>query len=153
CPLGTVLSRLAWARERLRGRLLRRRVIIPAGLVAAILAERAAAVALPALLLNATVQAAATFGSAQAGAAQAAALAKGFLRAQSLWKWTKAAGLLAGAGLVILLVLFFTQAPEPKTDQELPQGIRDQKGFRAVGEAPKPKTDQELLQGTWKATK
>jgi uncharacterized protein (TIGR03067 family) len=83
----------------------------------------------PALLVNATVHAAATFGSAQAGAtATAAALAKAFLRAQSLWKWTTAAGVLSGAGLVILLVVFFTRTP-------------------------KPKTDQELLQGTWKATK
>jgi RNA polymerase sigma factor (sigma-70 family) len=130
CPLGTVLSRLAWSRERLRGRLLRRGVILPAAIVAAILAERAAAVEVPALLVNATVQAAGTFSLAQAtaAAAKAAALANGFLRTQSVWRWTKAAGLLSGAGVVILLVLFFMRAP-------------------------KPKTDQELLQGTWKSTK
>jgi RNA polymerase sigma factor (sigma-70 family) len=130
CPLGTVLSRLAWSRERLRGRLLRRGVIFPAGLVAAALAEQAAAVEMPALLVTSTVQAATSFASAQAAAAKGAALAKGYLRTQSLWKWTKAAGLLAVAAVAIVFVLFLLLA-----------------------QAQKPKADQELLQGTWMATK
>jgi RNA polymerase sigma factor (sigma-70 family) len=122
CPLGTVSSRLAWSRKRLRSRLLRRGMMIPAALVTAILAERVAAVALPDHLLNSTGQAAATFAVAPAGAAKAAGLANSFLRAQSLWKWTKATGLLAGVGLVILLALFLRWALKPETDQELLQG-------------------------------
>jgi RNA polymerase sigma factor (sigma-70 family) len=69
CPAATVSSRLVRARERLRSRLTRRELAFPAGLVTAVLAERAVAVEIPALLANSTVQAAVTFASAQAGAA------------------------------------------------------------------------------------
>jgi RNA polymerase sigma factor (sigma-70 family) len=123
CPRGTVLSRLAWARERLRGRLTRRGLTLPAGLVTTVLAEQAVAVEIPARLANATVQAAVMFGSGQAGTVvKGITLAQGFLRAQLLRKWTKAVGLLAVGGLVAVLLLFLTRAQKPKTDQQLLQG-------------------------------
>ena len=123
CPLGTVLSRLAWARERLRGRLTRRGLTFPAGVVAAVLAERAVAVEVPAQLATSTVQAAVSFGSGQVGtAAKAITQAQGFLRAQFLRKWAKALGLLAVAALVAVVLLFLIRAQKPKTDQELLQG-------------------------------
>jgi RNA polymerase sigma factor (sigma-70 family) len=129
CPLGTVLSRLAWARERLRSRLTRRGLTFPVGLVTTVLAEQAVAAEIPARLANATVQAAVMFGSGQtATPVKGMTLAQGFIRAQFLRKWTKAVGLLAVAGLVAVFLLFWTWVQ-------------------------KPKTDQELLQGTWKVTK
>jgi RNA polymerase sigma factor (sigma-70 family) len=58
CPRGTVLSRLAWARERLRAQLIRRGLTLSAGLLAAALATNKAAAAVPAALAASTLQAA-----------------------------------------------------------------------------------------------
>ncbi len=55
CPKGTVLSRLSRARERLRGRLVRRGVASSAVLTAAGSISEAATVALPAALIDSTV--------------------------------------------------------------------------------------------------
>jgi RNA polymerase sigma factor (sigma-70 family) len=60
CPRGTVLSRLAWARERLRGRLARRGVALSAGLLADALVREARA-AVPPPLATATSQAGVQF--------------------------------------------------------------------------------------------
>src|SRR5262249_40082575 len=54
CPKGTILSRLARGRERLRSRLARRGVALSAGWIATVLAENAAA--MPPALVNATVK-------------------------------------------------------------------------------------------------
>jgi RNA polymerase sigma factor (sigma-70 family) len=128
CPLGTVLSRLARARDRLRGRLTRRGLAFPAALVAVILAERAALADVPALLVDATVRSAALFGGGRAAApgatsGRAAALARGVLREQLLAKLTKfVAGLLVLAGLLAVCLLLLLPAKKPKTDQVLLQG-------------------------------
>jgi RNA polymerase sigma factor (sigma-70 family) len=127
CPLGTVVSRLARARDRLRGRLTRRGLIFPAALVAAVLAERAALADVPAPLVDATVRSAALFGGGQAAAgatsAPPAALARAVLRELLLGKLTKAAaGLLAVAALIALGLLLLRPARKPKTDQEQLQG-------------------------------
>ena len=77
CPAGTVKSRQARARERLRARLARRGLAPSAGLVAAALASRAGA-AVPGPLASATVRAAARFGfgrGATAGALSTAVAA------------------------------------------------------------------------------
>ena len=83
CPKGTVLSRLAWARQRLRARLTRRGVAPSAGLVAVALSSRAARAALPLALKRSTVQAALAFGggtsSAGSSAVEAISLANGVL--------------------------------------------------------------------------
>jgi RNA polymerase sigma-70 factor (ECF subfamily) len=145
CPLGTVLSRLAWARGRLRRRLTRRGVTFPAALVTALLAERAVHARMPELLVTSTVQAAVLFDSGRTGTAtKVAALAEGFLLTQLLRKWAKVAGL-AAAGLVgflvFLLILGRNLQTEPKQQAA------------NLAQAPKPKTDQELLQGKWKVAK
>ena len=90
CPKGTVLSRLSRARERLRVRLLRRGVGIPAaGLVAALSQEAAAALA-PAPLVVSTVKAATLLAAGQATtsvvSAPVAALTEGVIRAMFLTK-------------------------------------------------------------------
>jgi RNA polymerase sigma factor (sigma-70 family) len=59
CPTGTVLSRLAWARERLRHRLSGRGVALTATMFTAALAESASPAAVPASLAAAAIQAAA----------------------------------------------------------------------------------------------
>jgi RNA polymerase sigma factor (sigma-70 family) len=103
---GTLSSRLALARERLRQRLLRRGVALAAALSAVALGPSANAVA-PAALAAATVEAVGRFlagKAAGAGSVQAVALAEGVLRAMSLTRWKVATMFLvilavAGAGV------------------------------------------------------
>src|SRR5262245_52996744 len=99
CPKGTVLSRLASARERLRGRLLRRGVA-PA-VTLAVLAAAARAAPPPAALVGQALRGATAFaaGNFQAISPAALALARGVLRAMFLTKVKIAAAvvLLVGA--------------------------------------------------------
>jgi RNA polymerase sigma factor (sigma-70 family) len=69
CPKGTVLSRLARARELLRGRLSRRGLALPAGLVGVATAEGVAPAAVPAALAAATTRAALALAAGEAAAA------------------------------------------------------------------------------------
>jgi RNA polymerase sigma factor (sigma-70 family) len=92
CPKGTVFSRLSRARERLRGRLDRRGLALPSAMLAAGLAPPAKA-ALPAGLLNTTVQASIGFvgrlpTEAALASATATTLAKGILSAMTISKLT-----------------------------------------------------------------
>jgi RNA polymerase sigma factor (sigma-70 family) len=97
CPRGTVLSRLARARARLRQRLTRRGVALSTGALALVSAERGLA-AVPAGLTEMTIQAVlgGTAGGATAAgvSARAAALAEGVVRVMFLTR-LKAALLVA----------------------------------------------------------
>ncbi|MDB5349505.1 MAG: polymerase sigma factor, sigma-70 family [Planctomycetota bacterium] len=95
CPVGTVKSRLAWARDRLRDRLTRRGLAPAAGAIATILAAESAsaAVPLPAIWVETTTEAAIAFAAPSfatiaAGTvpASAAALAKGVMHAMFMNK-------------------------------------------------------------------
>jgi hypothetical protein len=89
CPTGTVQSRLAWARQRLRARLTRRGLVLSGALPGAWAPETGAAV-VPPLLVDATRRAAlhVAAGAPTAGlvSAPATALTKGVLRTML---WTK----------------------------------------------------------------
>jgi RNA polymerase sigma factor (sigma-70 family) len=103
CPKGTVLSRLARARDRLRSQLIRRGVTLSAAAVTAVLTAQATA-AVPLPLAYSTIQSA-TPAAAGTVSAQAAALAKGVLTAMWVAKVVRlaavtAAVVLAGAGLI-----------------------------------------------------
>ncbi len=63
CPRGTVGTRLAWARERLRARLTKRGVALSAVALTTLLSEKAGAESVPAALVANTVQAS-TFSAA-----------------------------------------------------------------------------------------
>ena len=85
-PIGTVASRLARGRERLRQRLTRRGWTLSAGVFATVLAEVAVAAAVPGELVRSTVQAALAYvvgASASVLSAKAVALAEGVL--QMMW--------------------------------------------------------------------
>src|SRR5207245_11470628 len=58
CRKGTILSRLAWARQRLRARLTRRGLTLSAGVLAAAQTPHAPAAVLPAALVASTLNAA-----------------------------------------------------------------------------------------------
>jgi RNA polymerase sigma factor (sigma-70 family) len=68
CPRGTILSRLAWARQRLRGRLTRRGLTLSTGAVAAVLARNAAPAATLTALVNSTLKVAKWFAAGSVGA-------------------------------------------------------------------------------------
>jgi RNA polymerase sigma factor (sigma-70 family) len=90
CPTGTISRRLSQARELLRARLVRRGLALPAGVLAAALAEGQARAALTGSLVSTTVKAAigGAAGEAAAGAVSThvAALVEGGLRSMALGK-------------------------------------------------------------------
>jgi RNA polymerase sigma factor (sigma-70 family) len=94
CRPGTISRRLTRARELLRGRLARRGLVLPTGLLAAALSEMAAPAAVPAKLVTATVKAALRAAGAAAGAvpARVAALVEGGLQSMAASKVKMALG-------------------------------------------------------------
>jgi hypothetical protein len=105
CPVGTVGIRLSRARERLRTRLTRRGLALPATLVVAVLSPKAAAASMPAGLADSTVKAAMCLAARQmftAGAvpASVAELAQGELRTMIITRRAFVAVGVLGAGSV-----------------------------------------------------
>ena len=90
CPAGTVGSRLARARDKLRRGLTRRGVVLPAATLAAALAPRSASASISSPLCDITTRAAMNFAAGQAAAgatsASAMALAQEVLRSMLLHK-------------------------------------------------------------------
>jgi RNA polymerase sigma factor (sigma-70 family) len=127
CPKGTILSRLARARERLRARLARRGLTLSAGFFAAALTEKIASAALPAALADSTTKAAIQFAAGKAAtggavSAKAAALTTEVLRAMSRAKLKAVGALVLLLGLVIggaALVRVWAGAAE-STQQKAP---------------------------------
>jgi len=156
CAHGTVLSRLARGRERLRRRLIGRGLVVPVGLLAACAVPREAAAALPAALMSSAVQAALRTVAGRAALAAAvpipvAALAQATLRAFLITKVTIAAVVLVTAAAVAALTI-------PLVHPTLGAGWR----AALHGEGPRQpesKNDRkamlrrrhelDLLQGTW----
>ena len=105
CPKGTVAVRLMRARERLRRRLERCRLILPAALLTVILAGRARAEPVAAALAGMTLRAAlgAAAGGTMTGAATAhtAALAEGVIRAMYLRKMKLTVAFLIALGVIV----------------------------------------------------
>jgi WD40 repeat protein len=145
CPKGTVLSRLVWARRRLRDRLTRRGVALSAGL-SAVLAPNTSWAVLSTALVNRTLKAALLVPADKAAigvvSTQVAALTEGVLKAMFLTKLkTALAVLLAvtfasmGVGLLAL--------PARVSHQELAARSTDEQGI-----APKivPQTPRQLIE-------
>jgi len=105
CPLGTVLSRLARARNILRDRLTQRGVTLSTGVLTAALAENAVSAAVPAAYIEQTMKAAVVFAAHEgvvAGfvSAHAVTLAEGVLRTMYLTSLRFAAGIVLAAGII-----------------------------------------------------
>ena len=97
CPVGTVMSRLSTARERLRAGLTRRGIVVPAAVFAAELTRQTLAAAAPAPLAEKTL----LLASGHAASAKIATLVEGVLHAMFWNKAMKACGL----SLLVLTLL------------------------------------------------
>jgi len=156
-PLGTVQSRLARGRERLRGRLVRRGLAPSAGLLSAVLPAEAACGAVPAALGASTVGAATRFvaGELAAGAVSASvvALTRGVLRTMMLTKLMSLglAGALVGAVVAGTGVLAQTGRPSQARSAGNPPEVKyelrmwtdgEPTGEPIIAEAPQGKAVQ-----------
>lgn len=103
CPKGTVLSRLARGRERLRTRLAKRGVALTAVTFALTVSQNAASASVPAALVTPTVSAAIPFAAGSAATehvpAHIAALAEGAMKTMTSVKLKAASAVLALAML------------------------------------------------------
>jgi len=125
-PVGTVRTRLAWARDRLRDRLTRRGLALPAGLIGTSLVSAKASAGVPAALVKATVEAAA----GRAVGAAVIPLAEAMLRAMLMSKlklvilFVLATGSLAGVVLPFTRAQFGKSGPAGRSEVSRPGGPR-----------------------------
>jgi cobalt-zinc-cadmium efflux system membrane fusion protein len=164
CPRGTVLSRLARARERLRLRLAHRGFALPAALSAIGLAPSAASTAVPAVLAASTVKAALALaaGAAVGGmvSVKAIALAKGTMQAMFMTKLRIATAVLlaasvlgAGAGLLTHHAWAGKSGDEPRPERvagdadavRLPAGAAARLGIGTAEARPRKAPRPRLL--------
>jgi RNA polymerase sigma factor (sigma-70 family) len=125
-PVGTVRSRLAWAREKLRSRLVRRGVAPSAAIIGATAEGRA--VVVPASLIEATVRAALGTSTAGAVPVAVAALTGEILRRSIMAKLGWMASGLVATGLVVAGGVGLVSAFEPR--------VNPQKGAQEKPAAP-----------------
>jgi RNA polymerase sigma factor (sigma-70 family) len=111
-PVGTVRSRLAWAREKLRSRLVRRGLAPSAALISA--NAEGGAVVVPASLVEATVRSAMAATTAGAVPAAVAILTGHFLRRSIMVKLGWMATALVATGLVVAGGVGLLAAVEPR---------------------------------------
>jgi RNA polymerase sigma factor (sigma-70 family) len=147
CPKGTILSRLATARERLRARLVHRGVALSSASLGLLLTEKTSA-AVPAALSASTTQAATQIAAGHSLATvvpgQVAALTEGVIRAMFLNKLrvvTAAALMVALLGVsAVLLAQAGNQADDnPNADRQRIQGTWKVVSVKDGGREPPPK--------------
>jgi RNA polymerase sigma factor (sigma-70 family) len=145
CPKGTVLSRLAWARQRLRERLTRRGLALSAGLLGALAPSPA-----PAALVEAALHAALPAAGQTAVSGTVAALAQGALRAMLWTRITFAAGCVLAVAALGAGGLLLRPAPAAEPAPAL-QAKADDRPPDKAEPPPKEKTFTfEARQKPWK---
>jgi RNA polymerase sigma factor (sigma-70 family) len=145
CPLGTVSTRLAWARQRLRSRLSRRGLDLSAAGFTTLLLQHPGSAAVPPALLDATIRAALLMSAgrttAAAASAPVAALMEGVMQAMFLnqVKWAAAVLLVVGLlGSAAGVLAYWAVAGGQSEAKKL-----------AAAKTESGTTDAEKLQGTW----
>ena len=145
CPIGTVKSRLARGRHRLREQLARRGIHSALGLVAAGPIEGLARAAVPVALAETTSRAAVLFATAEGAgipiSASIATLVRGALRSMAMIKFCKvaSAGLFLGLSVIGTGRLLLAESP--------PQAIVGLATARP--RADQPMEDLDKIQGEW----
>jgi RNA polymerase sigma factor (sigma-70 family) len=154
-PRGTVLSRLAWARQRLRARLSLRGVAPSAALLGALLASEAAAPA-SAALVGAAIRAALAFAAGQPMAASAGAviLMEGVVRDMVMSKVRN--GMLAVLALAVVGLGVGLWATRPATAEPV-ERKREEARQPAPAEPPAGKEEAKAPEaprpiGVWERT-
>jgi RNA polymerase sigma factor (sigma-70 family) len=117
CPVGTVKSRLAWSRDRLRARLASRGLAPSGAVFAALLSSESSSAAVPEALADATIEAAMQLAASPAAAAglvpaSVAALTEGVTKAMLLSKWKLIVMSLTVAGVVGSSAAVLAQLPK-----------------------------------------
>jgi RNA polymerase sigma factor (sigma-70 family) len=167
CPKGTVLSRLARGRDRLRDRLVRRGVVLSVWTLAMALVEKAAPAAVAAGMVQAAVLTAA--GKAAAGVipATVAALAKGELQAMLLSKVKVVAAVVLTLSVAVAGTVVGARALADKPAADKEADVKDEQkivgtwdvvsieegGQKMPEEALKGATVVLAADGTWTAKK
>jgi RNA polymerase sigma factor (sigma-70 family) len=151
CPQGTVMSRLSRARDQLHGRLTRRGVASPAGLLALGPAPKEAQV--PATLANRTIRAAleSVAGRVPAGVVSpsVATMTSAISRSMLMMKSTMTVAALAALGVVAAgLAVVARQEPGGGKPAKAPR-IEGAARVAAADTGP-AKGDREAIQGTWR---
>jgi len=127
CPKGTVLSRLARARDKLRLGLTRRGVALPAAALTAVLSSRSASARISPSLCDITTRAAIHFAAGQAArdaiSVSTMTLAQEVLRSMLFQKLTFNVLTLLLLGAVVAGAAFVGQAPAPQTGEPDPRPI------------------------------
>jgi uncharacterized protein (TIGR03067 family) len=146
CPQGTVLSRLSRARDQLRGRLTRRGLAVPAGLLTAGSAPIGASTAVPPALIEATARAALQLAAGRALAAavptSVAIRTSSITRNMLMTNILKAASLLLTVGLVSAgAVGLARQGPGRKDGGDASRSV--------AGPGKASRHDRDRIQGTW----
>jgi RNA polymerase sigma factor (sigma-70 family) len=141
CPLGTLLSGLARARDLLRARLTRRGLTLSAGALAAALGHHAAATPVQAGLAELAVQTGLRYAAGQAVAAGVATLADGFLKTL-LRAWLTITIGLVSALAVVVMVVFVLWVRSRGTGAGNPSAP-------AARVTATPQAEVEKLQGSW----
>jgi RNA polymerase sigma factor (sigma-70 family) len=143
-PFGKLKDRLQQARKRLRVRLASRGLTLSGAFVASVFSEQTASAAIPAGLLNSTVQAATSVAAGCAAtsvvSAKVVALTEGVIKTMLLTKLKTGLALLIVAGMLTcgFGALKFSLLAVPQSDQKATAKDRQ-----------KQKTDKDKLQGTW----
>jgi RNA polymerase sigma factor (sigma-70 family) len=122
CPAGTLRSRLARARDKLRRALTRRGVALPGAALAAALDGRSAPAAVSTQLCDLTARAAIRFAAGQAAASTATTLAREVLRAMTIHKLKPA------FATVLIVAAFAVGMGQARTEPRPPEGTRSREG-------------------------
>ncbi len=148
CPAGTLRSRLARARDKLRHGLTRRGVVLPAAALAAVLDTRPASASVSSSLCDLTTRAALNFAAGQAAAPSAAALAQKVLRTMLIHKLRSIALTLLLLGAVATGAGYLAHAlainDEPRTS---PAGRQPQAAAKPDDANPKPAPGRMFVVG------
>jgi RNA polymerase sigma factor (sigma-70 family) len=145
---GTLRSRMARAREKLRRALTRRGVVVPAATLAAALSTRSAAASVSSHLCETTACAAISFAAGQSASPLAVAVARQLVRSALLEKVKLLAMSLLLLGAIATSAAYLTRALARNDEPKPPQpGVRSGQASRQPAAAPSPDPDRVTIHG------
>jgi uncharacterized protein (TIGR03067 family) len=151
CPRGTVLSRLAWARDRLRSRLIRRGLSLTSATMALFLSKDLVSAAMPASAVTSAVQAAVADGTGQLTVAsvvseRAVELSQAALESTLTPKLV----VLAVATLAVTVIEFDAVALNLHAPAPVPTPLQERTSAAILGKTQPVAPEYAKLQGAWR---